>query len=693
MIIINGKPYRTLKDPIYENGKRVLKVFVDGEQAYPETYKKPVIGSSGNVLKIRGKHTTELNLYSDGEFYHGYDFGERISAYNETIRCTVSYAAYMRNVPASKEGKIILENDKGIAPYFRSSNFVDDINQIYGLKHRNIFWELYSYSAAEDGRFGFSISPSYDHYTNYIELHGTSYALPTFFKFIFKVKIDPFYIPSEGTDTLLSPYANFRTNKNFIYRPSLFNNKIFTVYSKIAARSTTSINETYSFYNQPTRLIIDTNGNLYSSFDLDYFRNNDICVMMATLTNCGFYHDNVLKAPFSISIVFIDVTENGAIVYGTDSSGGVTVSKPVYLELPLFNNYFICSPDEILYLGNELDQETNKEVPIITKEDLIDFDGSEEVIEPVIYGRGYTTTDEEKLYTEVESDDTIIKQGIYGIYTTTVHCPNATEIEPYAFYNNVRLIYAIFPNVTTVGQGAFHGCCGLAVADFQSLLSIPESCFTNNIALKTISFPVCTSIGSRAFMSCRSLASVDFPACTTIEKYAFLSCISLTEASFPVCTYIGSGAFYSCTSLTSVSFPACTTIESYAFQNCGNLDAFEAPNLIAIREKGFAYCSSLKNAIIPRVEIIESAAFVGCSSLSSLTLLTVSFIAYQAFQNCVNLESVFLPGPYVCRTNGTMFNNTKIGTGQGSILVPESLVSTYKTATGWSEYSSVITAI
>jgi len=145
-------------------------------------------------------------------------------------------------------------------------------------------------------------------------------------------------------------------------------------------------------------------------------------------------------------------------------------------------------------------------------------------------------------------------------------------------------------------------------------------------------FPSATSIGSNAFSYCANLTTVDFPAATTIGTNAFAYCSNLTTVDFPAATTIGSNAFQNCYSLTTVDFPAVTSIGSYAFQNCNALESiyFRASTVAALKANVF--------------------------------------------------------------TSTPMSVSTYLG-HFGSIYVPASLVSDYKTANNWSAYADRITAI
>jgi len=94
--------------------------------------------------------------------------------------------------------------------------------------------------------------------------------------------------------------------------------------------------------------------------------------------------------------------------------------------------------------------------------------------------------------------------------------------------------------------------------------------------------------------------------------------------------------------------------------------------------------------------------FKGCSALSLFvtsnagTSSTVSVFNSTTFRSCYNLLSIYLLNSYVMKLGATnAFNSTPIsnyttstGGVNGSIYVPESLYSTYRTATNWTTFAA-----
>jgi hypothetical protein len=204
-----------------------------------------------------------------------------------------------------------------------------------------------------------------------------------------------------------------------------------------------------------------------------------------------------------------------------------------------------------------------------------------------------------------------------------------------------------------------------------------------------------TTIGSYAFLSCDNLKTVNFPGVTTILSSAFASCSSLTSVSFPAATFISNGAFAKCFSLTTVSFPAATTIGSSAFTGCRSLETISFPVATTISSHAFMNCSNLTTVNFPAATTICNVAFSSCHNLATASFPAATNIGYSVFSYCYNLKSLYLTGSSVCKlsTSNTFLStpiggySTSAGT-YGSIYVPQSLLTSYQTATNWTYFSS-----
>ena len=248
--------------------------------------------------------------------------------------------------------------------------------------------------------------------------------------------------------------------------------------------------------------------------------------------------------------------------------------------------------------------------------------------------------------------------------------------------------------ITTIGNSAFEGCYSL------TSVNIPDSV---------------TTIGGDALAYCGSLTSVTIPdSVTKIGNCAFYGCSSLTSVTIgDSVTEIGNSAFAECDSLTSVTMPdSVTTIGERAFWGCSLTSITIGDSVTTIGDEAFCWCSSLTSVTIPdSVTTIGEGAFSNCSSLTSVTIGdSVTAIGYAAFRDCSSLTSVTIPDSVTsigdwafdgcssltsvyCKATTppaggfSMFYNNASGR---KIYVPMESVEAYKTAEGWSKYSSYI---
>ena len=135
---------------------------------------------------------------------------------------------------------------------------------------------------------------------------------------------------------------------------------------------------------------------------------------------------------------------------------------------------------------------------------------------------------------------------------------------------------------------------------------------------------------------------------------------------------------------------AITTIPYGIFTGAQGLTSVWLPDgTISINDNAFASCENLKTITIPNsVTTIGNAAFKYCSSLKSVTIgNSVTKIGSYAFWNCSSLTSVY------CRATtppAGVHNMFKGNVSNRKIYVPMESVEAYKSAKGWSNYSSYI---
>lgn len=160
------------------------------------------------------------------------------------------------------------------------------------------------------------------------------------------------------------------------------------------------------------------------------------------------------------------------------------------------------------------------------------------------------------------------------------------------------------------------------------------------------------TFGDSAFsMMNARITSLTLPNATTFGANFLKGNTAITDVSLPAATTFGASAFYSCTNLTNVSLPAATTFTG----SCN-----------------FFNCKILTKLSLPKLESLNAYAF--CRNNAALTTLVLS--------NTAQVATV---------TNATyMLGGTPIEKKTGYIYVPDALVDSYKTATGWKTFAAQI---
>lgn len=186
-------------------------------------------------------------------------------------------------------------------------------------------------------------------------------------------------------------------------------------------------------------------------------------------------------------------------------------------------------------------------------------------------------------------------------------------------------------------------------------------------------------LGNVKTLIARTVTEIAHNNVASIGDYAFYSYSTLVAANFPRCSTIGESAFASCTSLTTAYFPMCSSVGASAFADCASIQN-AAIGISEITSTTFPF----KNAL---------------SALGNLDLFNCTSIGASAFYNYQKLSSVYLAAESVVTlANVNAFANTPMSNSTylsafGSIYVPESLVTAYKTADNWSKYADRITYI
>ena len=280
------------------------------------------------------------------------------------------------------------------------------------------------------------------------------------------------------------------------------------------------------------------------------------------------------------------------------------------------------------------------------------------------------------------SSDSTLKDFPAAVSTITGDYGGPTPVE--IMENGWEPYYSLVTNATRIASYAFVGA-----------------------KTSEANFPYCSVVGECAFSNCTSLSYVNLPECKSIGSYAFFSTFYLRSLYAPKCEFVGMLAFSSC-GLTEMNLPNLINGEQGFATYAKDLVSAYLPELTSCIET-FSWCFNLSDVYIPRVSLLSGRAFCYCQTLSSLRLdnaTKISCATYNpTFISCYNLRSLYLPSSTVCSlTASQAFSSTPMmgywhssictmPSVYGSILVPYSLMDSYKTATNWAYYSSRIAGL
>lgn len=276
-----------------------------------------------------------------------------------------------------------------------------------------------------------------------------------------------------------------------------------------------------------------------------------------------------------------------------------------------------------------------------------------------------------------------------------------TSIDKLAFRDRSGLKSITIPNsVTSIGEGSFYSCIGLAVVNWNAtsckvstgaldafghctnlttinignnVTNISTSCFKGitNICYMGDIVGWCGISGLVSIMSSSSTLYIDgnkvegdliIPSSvTSIGNYAFYGCTGLTSVTIPdSVTSMGGGAFYECDNLANVYYTGDVAgwcginglsgimLSSRTLYINGSTvegDLVISDGVTSISSYAFSCRSGLASVTIPDdVTSIDTYAFYGCDGLTSVTIgKSVTSIGAYAFKGCSGLTSITIP--------------------------------------------------
>lgn len=176
---------------------------------------------------------------------------------------------------------------------------------------------------------------------------------------------------------------------------------------------------------------------------------------------------------------------------------------------------------------------------------------------------------------------------------------------------------------------------------------------------------------------------------TKIEKSAFSKSSRLKTISLPqTLTFIDMYAFNSCNILETINFQeGLDSICNACFAHTNLKDTLKLPNSIRfIGESAFQQNESLTHVILPsKLEALNLGVFARCENLVSVVIpASIKVIESLCFSRCENLSEVinFSLQPQKIDTAVFAYVNRSLC----RLIVPTSLIETYKSAPVWQEF-------
>jgi hypothetical protein len=192
----------------------------------------------------------------------------------------------------------------------------------------------------------------------------------------------------------------------------------------------------------------------------------------------------------------------------------------------------------------------------------------------------------------------------------------------------------------------------------------------------------------------RITGDIVFDSTTTQIKVPFLRGTAITSVTGANITNFNSQAsmFDGCTSLATINLPKLDTLNNanYAFRNCDSLQTVNLPKLKNTGGNTFQNCDNLETVVLPYINATVGAYLVGgCTSLTALDITHTGTVRTNnnMANGATNLTAIILRGSSVLSMNNindvTKTPFASGGTG-GTLYVPQSLISSYQSATNWS---------
>ena len=149
-----------------------------------------------------------------------------------------------------------------------------------------------------------------------------------------------------------------------------------------------------------------------------------------------------------------------------------------------------------------------------------------------------------------------------------------------------------------------------------------------------------------------------------------------------------------------VNFPKVLATNEHSFSYCDSIERIKLPELTIMNSgNSFYNCTALKELRLPKnTSSIAGSQVFGCGSLELLDLGLITEIGapISSSSSWAKLTTLILRNeeqvvtPY---STTVFYASSPLGKGEGKILVPRSMVASYKADSTWGAYAAEIYAI